>query len=511
MPDKHQKCATLLGGLISAVIWMPQSLQANEPLTAIDWLSQTPTVTLEMALPYEETPITDSVNVPMISVTPLSDEGRGGVGLLPRSITGLPADLWQSSPTSVLTYLIANLHAGDLPALQALLYTLLLAETNPPQDAQGQDGLLLARIDKLVELGALEQANALMQHAGVSTPDLFSRWFDVTLLMGQESRACDLLAETPRLAPNYATRVFCTARSGDWRGAALTLETANALKLVSGEEHALLQRYLDPELFAGEPLLFAATEATPLLYRLYEAIGETYPTTSLPLQFTHADLRSTAGWKAQLEAAERLARTGALPGNRLLGIYTERLPAASGMIWDRVDAIQELDQALSAGDGDDIAATLPAAWQAMQQARLEVRFANLFGAALLQAKLTGVAGDIAYKIALLSDDYEAAALTRPDDFLSGIATGTPAVSAPNAQAQAVSDAFHSAGVPQSLSTHLALGQLGEVILRAMILLSEGANGDLRAQTDALATLRAVGLEETARRAALQILILERKL
>ena len=39
-------------------------------------------------------------------------------------------------------------------------------------------------------------------------------------------------------------------------------------------------------------------------------------------------------------------------------------------------------------------------------------------------------------------------------------------------------------------------------------MDDGAAGDLRALTEALATLRAVGLEDTARRAALQIALLD---
>lgn len=41
----------------------------------------------------------------------------------------------------------------------------------------------------------------------------------------------------------------------------------------------------------------------------------------------------------------------------------------------------------------------------------------------------------------------------------------------------------------------------------MALFSSGAEGNLEDLTEALATLRAVGLEDTARRAAIQFLIL----
>jgi hypothetical protein len=50
--------------------------------------------------------------------------------------------------------------------------------------------------------------------------------------------------------------------------------------------------------------------------------------------------------------------------------------------------------------------------------------------------------------------------------------------------------------------------LGMAILRLLSLLHDGASGDTSALRDALATLRALGLEDTARRAALQIVLLQ---
>jgi hypothetical protein len=487
-----------------------QTSWAEEPLSAIDWLKQTPTVTLEID-PTSEPPVDSGGETPEVSVTLLEDTGRDAVGLLPSSVTGLPASLWQESRARTLVDLVGHQRTDAMPSMQALLYTLLLAEANPPSDAGQDNALLLARVDQLIALGALEQANALLERASPDTPALFERWFDVTLLMGLEDRACAALLPNPHLSPGYAARVFCLARAGDWQAAVLTLNTANLLDLVTDEEDALLLRFLDPELFAEEPLMVTASAPTPLTFRLYEAIGEPLQTATLPRAYAHADLRPTAGWKAQLEAAERLASVGALPENRLLGIYTERLPAASGMIWDRVDALQRFDIAIQQRDPSAVSNTLPAAWSAMQAARLEIPFANLYGEDLLRLNLSGVAANLARSVALLSPQYEAAAKAGPRDFLAGLAMGEPPRRGTDPQRQAVADAFHGAGVPQSLSNRLARGHLGEVILQAMDLFAEGAAGDLRALTSALATFRAVGLEDTARRAALQVLILKRDL
>ncbi|WP_435229088.1 hypothetical protein ACMAZE_10760 [Pseudopelagicola sp. nBUS_20] len=499
---------TFLAAISGPLVYANSLFAQVAPLSAIEWLNPTPTVTLDMGLPVEEPPVSASIYTPTINVTQLDTEGRDSVGLLPRSVTGLPSTLWAQSNASRLSDLVTQQRSEVLPAMQALLYTLLLAEANSPLDAGTANEFLLARVDKLIEMGALEQAAALLERAGPNTPNLFLRWFDVSLLMGREDQACENLTTAPHLAPSYGARIFCTARSGDWRAAALTLDTAKALSLISEEMDALLLRFLDPDLFEGEPLLVAVREPSPLKFRLYEAIGEGQTTTALPRCFAHSDLRETAGWKAQLEAAERLARTSALHENRLLGIYTERTPAASGMIWDRVAALQAFESAIAVSDLNAVAKTLPAAWSAMQEVNLEVPFARLFGSQLLQLPLQGVTARVARDISLLSTEYERAAYAGPRDFLAGLALGMPPQSPQDPVQRAISDAWHGAGVPQDLSTMLARGQLGEVILRAMLMMDDGAVGDLGVLTAALATLRAVGLEDTARRAALQVVLLD---
>lgn len=481
--------------------------QSADPLSAIDWLSQTPTVTIHIA--PDEPPVAEGGSTPEVSVGQLDSEGRDAVGLLPSNVTGLPNSLWQESNAKNLADLLAVQSAEAFPAMQALTYTLLLAEANPPIDVPGKHTLLLKRVDKLIALGAIEQANALLVRANPDEPDLFARWFDVTLLIGEEDRACSALEGAPHLAPSYGARVFCLARAGDWNSAAITLNSAKLLNLISEETDSLLLRFLDPELFAEEPLLVSVSEPSPLNFRLYEAIGEAQPTASLPRAYSHSDLSETAGWKSRLEAAERLARVGALPENRLFAIYTENRPAASGTVWDRANAIQRFESALASKDQTKVEQALPAAWNAMKSARLEVPFARFYAEKLSKFTLKDEVATLAGKILLLSPMYENINPTGSDDYLSALALGNPPKQSADPQKQSVSDAFHGAGVPQALSNRLARGQLGEVILQAMTLFSQGAAGDLRALTSALATFRAIGLEDTARQAALQVLLLER--
>lgn len=491
---------------------------AQQPLSAIDWLNSAPVPVTSRIAPRSgpagpEPPVTESALTPDVTVTPLDEAGRNAVGLLPASVTGLPNTLWQSSHSSDL---VRALHAQDplgLPAMQSLLYTLLLAEAEPPADAGRGHLMLSARVMKLMDLGAVEPAQALIERAGPDTPDLFALWFDLSLLSGTEEAACNTLNAKPHLSDATAARIFCLVRGGDWNAAALTLDTARALNLMPPVEEHLVSLFIDPELIEEAADIAPPADVSPLVFRLFEADGMPLPTASLPRAFAMADLRDTAGWKAELEAAERLSRTGALSENRLIEIYTARHPAASGGIWDRVEALQRFDTAMQAGDPGAVARTLPAAWAAMQAAHLEVPFARFYGRGLARLPLAGRAQELAFAVGLLSPDYEAIAArmkaaTEEQKFLAALARGAPQEAVTrDPLARTIARAFKAQGVPAPLAPMLDEGKLGEAILRAMSLFSTGVAGNFGDIENALRGFRAVGLEDTARRAGLQLMLL----
>ncbi len=502
-------CLALGGG--------PAAGQAESPLSAIDWLSSSVATPAKPLPPPEPGVAAAGGALPQnVIVSVLDGPSPDAAGVLPARVTGFPNDIWGLGETEKIAALISIKRDDALPSLQRLLMTLMLAQASAPADAGGRGILLRARIDKLLEMAALEEADALIAASGKMTPEIFRRYFDVAMLTGKEDDACGYLRDTPDLAPTYPARIFCLARSGDWGGSALTLRMAQALGYVSESEDALLTRFLDPDLFEGEPALEPPSPVTPLAWRMLEAIGEGLPTAQLPLAFSHAELRETAGWKAQIEAAERLSRASVLDPNRLLGIYTERLPAASGGVWDRVEAFQRFDTALQAADPGAVAAALPNAWAMMTAATLEVPFAELFAERLLRLPLTGEASALAFRIALLSGQYEAAAKARTpaninEAFLIGLARGNlQGVTPLDSLSRAIAPAFVRASPPADLMALLAEKRLGEAILHAVDRIERGLHGDLRGVTEGLALFRHVGLEDLSRRVALELMLLERR-
>lgn len=493
------------------------------PLSAIDWLSESVALPASedsggLQVAIDEPPVTDpgaALPEPVLT-TALDAPMPDAAGLIPPSISGLPQDLWGLGMTQDIAQRLASSRGGELPALRQLFLTILLAEAKPPVDADPRGTLLQVRIDKLLALGALEQAAALIEAAGADTPEMFRRSFDVALLTGAEDRACETMARTPDLAPTIRARIFCLARSGDWDTAALTLHNAEALGQLDPDQAHLLARFLDPELFEGEPAPVAPDPVTPLDWKIYEAIGEPLATEGLPIAFSYAEISPRAGWKAQIEAAERLTRAGTIPPNVILGLYTERQPAASGGVWDRAEAFQEFDAALQSGDLARIAQSLPMAWTRMQEAELEVPFALLFGKALIELGLEGDAGRIAIEVALLSPQRDRAAgrigASEPTlGFLAGLAKGDmTGLVAPNSLGRAIAAAYAAPAPSTEAQELLAASRGGEAILVAIDNIGRGVEGDLRGVTEGLSLLRLVGLEDVARRTALELMLLERR-
>ncbi|MEP6067524.1 MAG: hypothetical protein ABJ246_16910 [Paracoccaceae bacterium] len=497
------------GAALLALMSGPVVAQSDTPLSVIDWLDQ------QVATPatIQSDPVAQTGLTPDVTVTPLDGTTTRVVGLVPSSVTGLPSDLWTGTGTAILVRQLNKMTLPRLPAAQSLLFSLVLGEALPPA---GDNGAFdLARIDTLIRMGALEPALALLEIAG---PDQsaahFERYRDLQLISGETEQMCERLIENPNLANDPGLDVYCHARSGDYETAVLLYGTSNALGLYDTQKSNALARFLDPDLFEGKPALPQPQTPDALMFALFDAEGERLTTRSWPRIYAHADLNPRAGWKSQLEAAERLAETGALPENRLLGLYTSRQPAASGGIWDRVRAVQRLDQAVRARSVTAVTKTLPAAWAAARAARIERPIAALFAEPLQNVPITGSVAERAFELMLISPLYENAATAFPtmaqaNPVARGLAAGNlQDVSGNGPIEQSLIDAFTRTPADADIMRTARDGALGTALLETLSLLNDGAAGDMARLPVALATLRALGLEDTARQAALQMLLLE---
>jgi len=507
---------------------------AAEPRSAIPWLSESIQAVAPPPAPApgpapapEGAPPTDDA----ITVTPLPAVSRDAIGLLPPESTGFARRLWDGQPAEAVRDEILDAPGTGVPATQALFQRLLLAEADPPEGAGAETSVLVARLDRLLDIGALEQAEALVEAAGPDTPELFRRWFDIGLLLDRAAEPCAALRQNPALSPTLPARVFCLARGGDWSAAEITLTLGEQLGQIDGDEQALLARFLDPELFeeAEEPPL--PDPLTPLDFLMREAVGLPRPPGPLPNAFLVQDMTERTPMRMRVEAAERLALSGAIDDGPLFAAYRSGQPAASGGVWDRAQAVQALDAALDTGpDGGpdsgpnggpdgagDIAPRLAAADAALSGRGLRVALARAYADRL--AALDAAAWPEADRARLAELLLLAG---RPDAAAAVPATGPRVATAlalttarPSPDPASELARFALAGLTANaaaddrerrLAGLVAAGRQGEALLDALSLVAAGPAVDPQGLRAALLTLRLAGQEAAARTIAVETLL-----
>ncbi|MEO1550343.1 MAG: hypothetical protein AAFR93_07920 [Pseudomonadota bacterium] len=315
----------------------------------------------------EQIPKTD---LPMLQTT---------LGLLSPDQAGLWEDPWGDTSALRLRRLIDTHRDSPIPQARALFQRLMLLRSPPARGSADGEGLLRARIDALLRLGALDPAEALLAEAGMTRPELFRRGLAVGLLTGRVEAACAALARTAVPAASASARAYCLARAGDWSAAHIIASTGEAVGQLSTIQAHVLTWFLDPSSLEGTPPPPLPPELSVLDFTLRDAVGLPRPRGLLPLAFEHVDLDDGAPVRARIEAGERLAVEGAIAPTTLFQAYRAGTPAASGGIWDRAQATQDLDRSLAEEDPLAIATAVRRADHVFSRRGLRNVFAQEYG------------------------------------------------------------------------------------------------------------------------------------
>lgn len=490
-----------------------------DPRSAIPWLSRSIEETPEppRASALQTRPAEDA---DAITVTTLSEVSRNAAGLLPPDLTGFPRALWGAASAFHVRGVIAGHPAGGVPEARALFRRVLMAEADPPRTSGDRSTVLVARLDRLLEMGALEEAWTLIEQVGPGSPALFRRWFDAGLLLNRADPPCEALRRNPQLSPTLPARVFCLARGGDWNAAEITLSLGQDLGSIPPGQQALLERFLDPELFEEEPHPPLPEVLTPLDFLMREAVGLPRPPGTMPLAFLARDLDAHAPMRQRIVSGERLVEAGSAAPTRLFAAYRAGEPAASGGVWDRARAVQALNAALIGDARQAFAAALVDADTAFTERGLRVAFAQEYAprlAARAEADFEPETRRRLVELLLLGDEPAAArraAGPSPSPEIAALLALAGVRPAPgvveDARLRAALAALEpdAAGAPAQgpREDMLARGRVGEAILAALAQIQSGAASDPRSLQTALATLRRAGQEKSARKIALQTLL-----
>lgn len=500
-----------------------QELVAQTPQSAIDWLSesllQPPNFVIS---PPGRTgnlmPTSNIITVPLEMIS------RDAAGLVPPEVSGFPRAIWGDTSTEIAQQQLRLVKQSNVPEVMALYKKVLMAQSDPPLDAGPMGTLLLTRIDLLMAMGAIDEAETLILLAGVSEPEIFRRWFEATLVGQRTNAPCEALSAQPALSDDIATRVICLARAGDWNAAAITVSLAESLGQIAVDDADLLVRFLDPEMFADLPDVGNPDPLDPITFTLRESLALPRPATPLPLPYLNADLGLRTPARQRIVAAERLVRASAIPPGLLFSIYRGARAASSGGAWGRAEHVQELDTALVSEDGQRLAEAISTAMVAFSDAGLLHAFAFEYADTLAHFPPDEDTGQIAPRIRrllLIANRPMAqwATLGRADpppvQFAIRLLSRAP-IQGVSPFSDALPEAIHLAfanltpsrqQIPE-LMAKIDSGNFAEVLLHALSLLADGRDADPQALHEGLFLLRKLGLDDSARCIAIQLLLIE---
>jgi len=498
------------------------SANAQAPLSAIDWLSESlknPPESFEFRI--DTAPLIPPIT-PEIEVTNgVGHTSPDAIGILGPSVTGFSINLWGNMSTKEVVSMLQHFPNNGTPEGNRLFRRILLAQANPTFDINQPGDILNARITRLFQMGALDEAEALVAIAQPLNPLLFGIAFDTAILTDRTTQVCNALKAAPALSSDLSTRVYCLVRGGDWNAAAITLSLGATIGAIEPAREEMLVRYLDPELFEGEPDPSMSDTMEPMDFVLREALLLPRPSGVLPLPYIYRDIGLRAPLRARIEALERLVKAGAMPSNLLFTAYRTGKAASSGGVWGRENAIQMLDKALEGADAEKISIAIIEASKTLGDVGLLEALSREYAEVLAKLEYTAEFKNAADQIITLlhmanisAPSWETQTERTPAQILAqDIVARAPLQIDESgdvmltAITRAITQVAPKSANARQVLEMLEIGNQGQAILTALNMLSNGGQADPESIHIGLYVLTMAGQTATARRIAVQILLM----
>ena len=155
----------------------------------------------------------------------LGEINVNGIGLISIERTKFPSDLWINSSEKVLSEKLNSMPDLTLNSTNKIFKRLLLVDAKPPSNSIGVKNMgylfLLSRIDQLINLGAIDEVEEILNYIKEPSIELMKRKIQVAFLNGRLSKTCDLASKYPNFEGMLQFKIICLVRKNDWQAAAL--------------------------------------------------------------------------------------------------------------------------------------------------------------------------------------------------------------------------------------------------------------------------------------------------
>ncbi len=248
-----------------------------------------------------------------------------GIGLIAIERTKLPDDLWINSSEKALSEKLHNMSSLSLASTNKIFKRLLLIDAKPPLNSIGIKNMgysfLLSRIDQLINMGALDEAEEILNFIKEPSIEFMKRKIEVASLNGRLSKTCDLANKYPNFEGMLQFKIICLVRKNDWQAAALAFTVGSSLKQFNQKEEQLLLNYLDPDIETNYNNKIEIDDLSPTNFYLMHGKKEFNPPDVIPNKYAYAFSRSDMSPKVRIKSVEQLASNYVVNANTLFDLY----------------------------------------------------------------------------------------------------------------------------------------------------------------------------------------------
>ena len=306
-----------LFALIVVIIIQPSNLFAEEPMSAIDWISKSSRKDIIQSI-EENFNIKDlEEDFSTVLESSLGLISLNSIGIIAAENLELPKDIWKDSKESTLSSILRNFPEIKLLEGNIFLRKLLIAEGSPPIMDDTKNEFLVQRLKTLMELGALEEVDTILKLADSNSKPLMEIWKDNAFLTGRLSDYCEKITSYPNLETEEEIKILCLADRKEWETANFVLKSSSLLGNIPKINEELLFLYLEPKFststnFAEEEVL------SPLTFYLGKILSIKLKDRNLSKKYYFFDIDNKYDFDKRLAAKKLYIKSGTLPFYKIL-------------------------------------------------------------------------------------------------------------------------------------------------------------------------------------------------
>ncbi len=284
----------------------------------------------------------------------LGNVNLNSIGIISAKNTTFPDNLWNRSDESVLAKKISEIPDLKLASANKVFKRLLILDTDPPINTIGNKNMgslfLISRIDRLIEMGAIDEAETILDYIKTPNYDLLKRKIDIASITGRLRGTCKKVRRHFNSPDILKFKIICLAREGDWNAAAILFSVASTLKIFSSTEKKLLLNFLDPEINVKIGKEEIKKTLSPVNFYLSLSRGSLFNTKDLSPKYAYTLSSAGNNLMERIQSSEKLVKNFSMNSHHLFSLYRSAGQNDYNKKNSLINSVINLDKAFKGND-----------------------------------------------------------------------------------------------------------------------------------------------------------------